>query len=77
MRRFTRIAAFTPQGETPMFLMDIIIYLVLIGVLLWLINSFVPMAPVIKGILNVVVALVVIVWLMRIFGLFSGAPPPY
>jgi hypothetical protein len=60
-----------------MFLMDIIIYLVLIGVLLWLINSFVPMAPVIKGILNVVVALVVIVWLMRIFGLFAGAPPPY
>lgn len=60
-----------------MALMDIIIYLVLIGVLLWLINSFVPMAPVIKGILNVVVALVVIVWLLRIFGLFAGAPPPY
>ena len=60
-----------------MALMDIIIYLVLIGVLLWLINSFVPMAPVIKGILNVVVALVVIVWLLRIFGLFVGAPPPY
>ncbi len=59
-----------------MTLLDIIIYLVLIGVLLWLINAFVPMAPAIKSILNIVVAVVVIIWLLRVFSVFAGYPPP-
>ncbi len=59
-----------------MTLLDIIIYLVLIGVLLWLINTFVPMAPAIKSILNIVVAVVVIIWLLRVFSVFAGYPPP-
>ncbi len=59
-----------------MTLLDIIIYLVLIGILLWVINTFVPMAPAIKSILNIVVAVVVVIWLLRVFSVIAGYPPP-
>jgi hypothetical protein len=57
-------------------LIDIIIYLVVIGVLLWLINSFVPMAASIKSILNLVVVVVVVLWLLRVFGIIPGSAAP-
>ncbi len=50
-------------------LMQILIALIVVGVLLWLVNSFIPMAGSIKSILNAVVVIVVVVWLMNIFGL--------
>lgn len=50
-------------------LIEIILILIVIGVILWLINSFIPMAGSIKTILNVVVVLCVIVWLLSVFGL--------
>jgi hypothetical protein len=50
-------------------LMQILIALIVVGVLLWLVNSFIPMAGSIKSILNAVVIIVVVVWLLNVFGL--------
>ena len=52
-------------------LIQVIIVLIVVVVLLWLINSYIPMAPSIKSILNAVVLMVVAVWLLKIFGLWS------
>ena len=52
-------------------LIHIIIVLIVIGVLLWLINRFIPMAGSIKTILNAVVVIVVILWLLEVFGLLG------
>ena len=42
------------------------------GVVLWLVNNYIPMDGKIKSILNVVVVIVVILWLLQAFGLLSG-----
>ena len=51
-------------------LVTVVLTLLVVGVLLWLINRFVPMQSSIKGILNAVVVIAVVVWLLRIFGLW-------
>jgi hypothetical protein len=53
-------------------LVNLIITLVVVGVLLWLINSFIPMQRTIKTILNVVVIIVVILWLLSAFGVLGS-----
>jgi len=50
-------------------LMQVVIALIVVGVLLWLVNRFIPMAGSIKSILNAVVVICVVVWLLNIFGL--------
>lgn len=55
-----------------MSLITIVIALIVIGVLLWLVNTYIPMAKPIKTILNVVVVLAVIIWLLTAFGVISG-----
>ena len=50
-------------------LVQILIALIVVGVLLWLVNTFMPMAGSIKSILNAVVIIVVVVWLLNVFGL--------
>jgi len=50
-------------------LMQIVIVLIVVGVLLWLVNSFIPMAGSIKSILNALVVICVVVWLLNTFGL--------
>ena len=52
-------------------LLTVVIALVVVGVLLWLINRFIPMQGQIKGILNGVVVIAVILWLLKVFGLFG------
>jgi hypothetical protein len=52
-------------------LVNVILLLIIIGVVLWLINQFIPMAGSIKSILNAVVVIAVIVWLLNVFGLLS------
>jgi len=52
-------------------LLNIVIALVVVGVALWLINNFIPMASSIKSILNVVVVVAVGVWLLQAFGLWG------
>lgn len=55
-----------------MSLLTILLVIVVVGVLLWLINAYIPMDGKIKTILNVVVVIVLIIWLLKAFGLFSG-----
>lgn len=62
-----------------MSLLTLIFALVIVGVLLWAINSYIPMDPKIKQILNVVVIIVVVLWLLSVFGVFgslNGAKVP-
>ena len=54
-----------------MSLITIVIVLIVAGVILWLINSYIPMDHKIKRILNIVVVIVVVIWLLKVFGLFS------
>jgi len=53
-------------------LVQILIALVVVGVLLWLVNTFIPMAGSIKSILNAVVVICVVLWLLNVFGLFHS-----
>ncbi|HVB55460.1 MAG: Thivi_2564 family membrane protein [Candidatus Acidiferrales bacterium] len=53
-------------------LIQILIVLIVVGVLLWLVNTFIPMAGSIKSILNAVVVICVVVWLLNVFGLMSS-----
>ena len=54
-------------------LLQILVVLVVVGVLLWLVNSFIPMQGQIKSILNAVVVIAVVLWLLlNIFGLFHS-----
>jgi hypothetical protein len=53
-------------------LIQILLVLIVVGVLLWLVNSFIPMQSTIKSILNAVVVIVVVLWLLNIFGLFHS-----
>ena len=53
-------------------LLQILTVLVVVGLLLWLVNSFIPMQGTIKSILNAVVVIAVVLWLLNIFGLFHS-----
>jgi len=53
-------------------LIQVIVALIAVGVLLWLVNTFIPMAGSIKSILNVVVVIAVVVWLLNAFGLMQS-----
>jgi hypothetical protein len=55
-----------------MSLLTIVVVLVVVGLILWLINNFIPMDRKIKTILNVVVVIFVIIWLLRAVGLFDS-----
>ena len=52
-------------------LLTILIILVVAGLILWLVNTYIPMDHKIKTIFNIVVVIVVIVWLLKIFGVFA------
>jgi hypothetical protein len=53
-------------------LIQILIALIVIGILLWLVNSFIPMQATIKSILNGIVVIAVVLWLLNVFGLFHS-----
>ena len=53
-------------------LMQVVVTLIVVGVLLWLVNSFIPMAASIKSILNAVVVIFTVLWLLDVFGLFHS-----
>ena len=55
-------------------LLQILMVLIVVGVLLWLVNRFVPMQGTIKSIVNAVVVIAVVLWLLNIFGLFHSLP---
>ena len=53
-------------------LIHIVIVLVVVGVLLGLINRYIPMAGAIKSILNGVVIIAVVIWLLQVFGIIGS-----
>jgi len=53
-------------------LLQIIVVLIVVGVLLWLVNNYIPMDGKIKNILNVVVVIIVVLWLLQAFGLLGS-----
>lgn len=55
-----------------MSVLTIILVLVAIGVILWLVNAYVPMDAKIKTILNVVVVIIVVLWLLKVFGVWGA-----
>ena len=53
-------------------LINIVIALIVVGVLLWLVNNYIPMDGKIKQILNAVVVIAVVIWLLQAFGLIGS-----
>ena len=56
-----------------MSLLGVVLTLIVVGVVLWLINSFIPMQGMIKTILNLVVVIAVILWLLHGFGVINNS----
>ena len=56
-----------------MSLISLVITLIVVGVLLWLINTYIPMDAKIKTILNIVVVICVVLWLLNVFGVLGRA----
>ena len=54
-------------------LISLVITLIVVGVLLWLVNTYIPMDGKIKKILNVVVVIAVVIWLLSAFGILGRA----
>ncbi|MGQ7870363.1 Thivi_2564 family membrane protein [Sunxiuqinia sp. sy24] len=52
-------------------LLSILIVILVVGVLLWIINSFIPMDRKIKQIFNIVVVIALVIWLLKAFGVFN------
>jgi hypothetical protein len=53
-------------------LLQLILVLIVVGVLLWLVNNYIPMDSKIKGILNAVVVILVVLWLLQAFGILGS-----
>jgi hypothetical protein len=53
-------------------LINVVIVLIVVGILLWLINRYIPMQGTIKSILNAVVVICVVLWLLNVFGLLTS-----
>ncbi len=55
-----------------MSLISLVVTLIVVGVLLWLVNNFIPMQHNIKSILNGLVVVCVVLWLLNVFGVFHS-----
>lgn len=55
-----------------MSLLTVLLVLIVVGIVLWLINAYIPMDAKIKNILNVVVVIVLIIWLLKAFGVWGA-----
>ena len=53
-------------------LVTVLLVLIVVGVLLWLVNTYIPMDSKIKNIFNIVVVIFVIIWLLKVFGIFDS-----
>ena len=53
-------------------MLEVVIILILIGVALYCVNTMIPMDPKIKTIINIVVVLLVVIWLLQVFGLLGS-----
>ncbi len=57
-----------------MTLVGIVLVLIIAGLILWLINTYIPMAGAIKSLLNIVVFIVLLIWVLQAFGLIGSIP---
>jgi hypothetical protein len=55
-------------------LVNIVVILVVVGLVMWLINTYIPMAGAIKSLLNIVVFVVLLIWILQVFGLIGAIP---
>ncbi len=55
-----------------MSLISLVVVLIVVGVLLWLVNTYIPMDQKIKTIINVVVVIAVVLWLLQVFGVLGS-----
>lgn len=53
-------------------LLEVVIVLIVVGVILWLINKYIPMQGTVKQILNAVVIIALVLWLLQAFGVFDS-----
>lgn len=53
-------------------LLNVLLIIIVVGVLLWLVNTYIPMDRKIKNILNIVVVIMIVFWLLKVFGLLAG-----
>ena len=53
-------------------LINVLVVLIVVGILLWLVNNYIPMASSIKKILNIVVVIAVVLWLLSAFGVLHS-----
>lgn len=60
------------KGEHGMPLLQVVVTLIVVGIVLWLVNRFIPMQSTIKSILNGVVVIAVVVWIANLYGLFNS-----
>jgi uncharacterized membrane protein len=54
-------------------LIQLVVTLIIVGVLLWAMNTYIPMDPKIRQIINIVVVVAVVLWLLRVFGVLDYA----
>jgi len=54
-----------------MSILTVFIVLIVVGVILWLVNSYIPMDAKIKNILNIVAIIILIIWLLKVFGVLA------
>jgi len=55
-----------------MSLINLVIVLLVVGILLWVVNTYIPMDRKIRNILNIVVVIVVVLWLLQVFGVLGS-----
>jgi|GEM_PF-189685 len=52
--------------------LTILVVIIVAGVILWLVNSYIPMQRTVKNILNAVVVIILVVWLLNVFGILDS-----
>ena len=72
VRRKCELSARKAKGVRKMPLLQIVMVLIIVGVLLWLVNNFIPITGSIKSILNAVVVIGVVLWLLNVFGFLTA-----
>jgi len=53
-------------------ILTIFIVILVVGVILWLVNTYIPMQSTIKSILNAVVVIILVIWLLKVFGVLES-----
>jgi hypothetical protein len=53
-------------------ILTIFVVILVVGVILWLVNSYIPMQRTIKNILNAVVIIILVIWLLKVFGVLDS-----